>query len=118
MDRAVSDTEDFDSEDYMPIPHAGTGPSTGKASAQAAVLLSSDDDEDDCCVLEPLDIMPLEFTFPMSPTSATTGEETGGDAGAGTRKRSTSVPKKREAPAVPKKKRKISGVKRMPATAA
>ena len=67
-DRAESDTEDPDSEDYMPIPDAGSGPAPGKTPARAPIRDWSDDD--DCQILEVLDPRPLAFTFPLHPTSA------------------------------------------------
>ena len=70
QDRTESDTEDPDSEDYMPIPDAGSGPAPGKTPARDSIRDWSDDDDDDCQVLEVLDPRPLAFTFPLPPTSA------------------------------------------------
>lgn len=69
-DREASDTEDPDSEDYMPIPHAGTGPVPGKAPARDSLRDWPDDDDDDCQILEVYDPLPFAFTYPLSPTSA------------------------------------------------
>src|SRR5664279_4261048 len=69
-DREDSDTEDPDSEDYMPIPDAGTGPAPGKTPARDPLRDWPDDDDDDCQILEVYDPLPLAFTFPLHPTSA------------------------------------------------
>ena len=122
-DRDASDTEDLDSEDYMPIPHAGTGPSSGKASAKAPIhILSDDDDEDECRVLEALNVMPLAFAYPANPTSAAPSPKNkepspsaAGGARAAVRKRAAPTPKKGGTPAgTRQKKRKVSGVKPKP----
>ena len=67
-DREDSDTEDPDSEDYMPIPHAGTGPAPGKTPARDSLRDWPDDDDDDCQILEVYDPLPFAFTFPLHPT--------------------------------------------------
>ena len=118
-DREASDTEDLDSEDYMPIPHVGSGPSSGKAYARDPIPILSDDDDDECQVLEALDIMPLAFTFPLNPTPAAAGKKetevspaAAGGARAGPIKRTAPSPKKNDAPAGTKpKRRKTSGNK-------
>jgi hypothetical protein len=67
-DREESDKEDPDNEDFMPIPHAGPGPTPGKTPARDPLREWPDDDESDCEILEILDPKPLAFTFPPRPT--------------------------------------------------
>ena len=69
-DRPDSDTEDPDSEDYMPIPHAGQAAAPGKAPARDSLITLSDDDDDDCRIIEIHDPIPIAFTYPLNPTSA------------------------------------------------
>ena len=70
QDRPDSDTEDPDSEDYMPIPHAGQAAAPGKAPARDSLITLSDDDDDDCRIIEIHDPIPIAFTYPLNPTSA------------------------------------------------
>ena len=109
-DREDSDTEDPDSEDYMPIHHAGTGPAPGKTPARDSLRDWPDDDDDDCQILEVYDPLPLAFTFPLHPTSADTDDQVlevpplavGGRSGA----------KKRAVAGIPKawpKRQKLAG---------
>ena len=115
QDRSESDTEDFDSEDYMPIAHAGSGPSSGKTSTRAPILIQAEDEDGECQFLEVLDVMPLSFAPPAgNPEQEATDSGTGG-ARAGTRKRSAAPAKKSGAPAgTTGKRRKITGVKPKP----
>jgi hypothetical protein len=66
-----SDREDPDTEDNMPIPHAGTRPTSGKTPVQDPLRNWTDDDDNDLEVLNPV---PIAFKFPLNPTPAD-GEE-------------------------------------------
>ena len=114
-DRLESDTEDFDSEDYMPIPLAGSGPSSSKASTRAPILIQIEDEEDECQILEVYDVMPLAFTLPAGNPEQEASDSGIGGAHAGTKKRPAATAKKSDAPAgTRQKKRKVSGMKPKP----
>ena len=115
QDRSESDTEDLDPEAYMPLPHAGSGPSSSKASTRAPVLIQTEDEEDECQILEVFDVMPLAFTLPAGNPEQEASDSGIGAARAGTKKRPAATAKKSDAPAgTRQKKRKISGVKPKP----
>ena len=109
QDRQDSDTEDPDSEDYMPIPHAGPGPVPGKAPARDSLRDWSDDEDDDCRILEIYDPLPTAFTYPLNPTSADTDDPVieipplaVGGRGGGKKRAAAGTSK-------PSKKRKVAG---------
>jgi hypothetical protein len=100
-DREESDPEDLDSEDYMPIPKAGTGPTPGKSSVQ-------DWTDDDASDIEVHDPTPLAFKFPLQPSSAAEDEEiheVAPLARGGGKKRTASSPSDAQ------KRRKVGGSK-------
>ena len=66
---AVTDTEDPDDEDYMPIPDVGSVPATGKTRAS----MQDFSDDDDCEILEVYDTCPIAFSYPLPSTSADSG---------------------------------------------
>ena len=109
QDRKDSDMEDPDSEDYMPIPDAGTGPVSGKAPARDSLRNWPDDDDVDCQILEIYDPLPSAFTYPLHPTSADTNDQVieipplaVGGRGGGKKRAAAGTTK-------PSKKRKVAG---------
>ena len=117
QDTIVTDTEDPDNENYMPIPDAGIGPAPGKTHARDSIKDWSDDDDDDCQVLEVLDPRPLAFSYPLPSTSADPDEKVHdmapvavGTRGASRKRAGTgpSDPRPSEASGPPKKKKKVT----------
>ena len=65
-DLLVTDTEDPDDEDYMPIPYVGSVPATSKTRAS----MQDWSDDDDCEILEVYDPCPISFLYSLPSTSA------------------------------------------------
>ena len=113
-DRTGSDAEDPDSEDFMPIPDAGSSPVLGKLPAQDPLRDWSDDDDDECQVLEVINTRPLAFKFPLPSTPVDLDDQVldaqsvavGGRAGS--KKRSGTRP------SAPSKRKKVTSHKARP----
>ena len=69
-DLLVTDTEDPDDEDNMPIPDVGSVPASGKTRSS---IQDWSEDDDDCTILEVYDPCPIAFTYPLPSTSADSG---------------------------------------------
>ena len=67
---AVTEVDDPDDEDQLPIPAAGA-PTSGKPRARASIRDWSDDD--DCEMLEVLDARPIAYAHPFTSASANPG---------------------------------------------
>ena len=68
--RTDTDVVDPDPEEWMPISKAAMKEAQGKIPHRGTIRHQPDGPDSDCEILEVLDPMPLQFTFPLASTSA------------------------------------------------
>ena len=112
-DRADTDAVDPDSLTKTPKPpkdfkpEVGTDAGRGKDKSSVSNPQKPDDGDEDCQIIKVLDILPISFAYPTSPTSADTGDQIV-ESSRGTKRTSDAPAKMKKKPAKKLKQTQLS----------